>query len=537
MKIRDRIAAFFSRFSRPQGPVISNSSARNPMQWFIDWVRDGSGSDSGVSVNGRTCLTYAAVWQATNIIAGDVGQMPLNVWRSGDNGRQDAVGHKARRLLSRRPNYAMNVGVFKETLQSHALLWGNGRAGIVRDAYGAPEASVPFLPDRSYSKVIDGKLWHFTKIGDDNTYTPFADEHVLHIKGLGFDGTEGYSVITLARNSWGMGLAQEKFGSSLLKNNARPSVVLSTPGVVLREDALRILQDWEKMHAGADNAGRTALLDKGLTATPLAISPTDAQWLESRRFSRQEVASWFNLPPHKLGDSEGVAYNGLEQQNASYLQHTLMRWINTWEEECDEKLLTEREKNSGRVYCQFDTSSLLRGDQLSRYRVYQIGIASTILSPNEAREAEGLNPREGGDEYANPNTRAAGQEKSEDDGDAVPKAMRREQIAARLEELIAVECQRVTAAAAKPKTFCTWLEGFYGDSRWPATLARVLQSLGGGYSPLSDAKLAVEHCEQSRCDLLEAAGRATPEKLASEVARVIAAWPLRAYDLADAIGD
>lgn len=532
MNLRSRVAAFFSRFGRPQA-----SSARNPMQWFIDWVRDGSGSDSGVSVNGRTCLTYAAVWQATNIIAGDVGQMPLNVWRhASDGSRQPAVGHEAHRLLKRRPNPAMNVGVFKETLQSHALLWGNGRAGITRDSTGAPIMLTPFLPDRSYSKMVEGKLWHFTKIGDDSTYTPFADEHVLHIKGLGFDGTEGYSVITLARNSWGMGLAQEKFGASLLKNNARPSVVLSTPGIVLREDALRILLDWEKMHAGSDNAGRTALLDRGLTAVPLTINPVDAQWLESRRFSRQEVASWFNLPPHKLGDSEGVAYNGLEQQNGSYLQHTLMRWLNTWEEEADEKLLTTREKNSGRVYTEFDTSTLLRGDQLTRYRVYQIGVATTMLSPNDCRAAEGMNPRPGGDEYKNPNTAskqtAAGGEASTENDETkggVPKAILREQTAARLEELIAVECQRVTAAAAKPKAFMAWLDGFYAGGRWPATLARVVESLGGG-----EAHVA-EYCEQSRSELLDACGRATPEKLSAEVGRVVAAWPLRAYDLADAI--
>jgi len=526
MNLRDRIASFFSRFGRGRPQA---SSARNPMQWFIDWVRDSSGSDSGVSVNGRTALTYAAVWQAVNIIAGDVGQMPLNVWQRDGGARQPAVGHKARRLLSRRPNAAMNVGVFKETLMSHALLWGNGRAGITRDGNGAPDILTPFLPDRTYSKMVDGKLWHFTKIGDTDKYTPFADEHVLHIKGLGFDGTEGYSVITLARNSWGMGLALEQFGNSLLKNNARPSVILEAPGVVSREDALRILQDWEKMHAGSDRAGRTALLDKGLKATPLQINPSDAQWLESRKFSRQEVASWFNLPPHKLGDSDGVAYNGLEQQNASYLQHTLMRWINTWEEECDEKLLTTREKTSGRVYTQFDTSSLLRGDQLSRYRVYQIGVASTILSPNECREAEGLNPREGGDVYANPNTAAKpaaadGPDRG-GDGEPVPKALRREATAARLEELIAVECQRVTAAAAKPKTFIAWLDGFYGAGRWPATLGRAV----------ADERLVAAHCEQSRAELLDAAGRATPDKLAAEVSRVVSAWPLRAYDLADAL--
>lgn len=532
--LAQRLRGFLGRFALPR-----NSGTRNPMQWFIDWVRDGNESDSGVSVNGKTCLGYAPVWQATNILAGDIGKMPLNVWRQvNDDTRVPAEGHPAHRLLMRRPNFAMNVGVFKETITAHALLWGNGRAGIVRDGDGRPVQLVPFLPDRSYSEVVNGKLFHFTKLGQSNTYTPFADEHVLHIKGLGFDGVSGYSVITLARNSWGLGMGQEKFGNRLLKNNARPSVVLETPGRFTETDARQILKDWETMQAGLENAGRTALLQNGLKANPLAINPTDAQWLEGRKFQRVEVASWFNLPPHKLGDDSSDGYNSLEQREGAYLGGTLMRWINTWEEECEEKLLTEREKRSGKICAEFDTAALLRGDELSRYRVYQIGIASTILSPNDCRRREGLNPRPGGDEYQNPNTsssREQGTGHREQEADAAAaataKAMRREAAVSRLEEILNIEAKRVQDAARKPTTFCRWLDGFYAAGRFSDTLARVVASLGG------DPALAVEHCEQSRGELLEAAGRATPEKLAAEVARVVAAWPTAAYDLADALED
>src|SRR4030095_11395542 len=122
----------------------------------------------------------------------------------------------------------------------------------------------------------------------------YRHENVLHIKGLGFDGITGYSVASLARNSLGLGIAAEKHGSSVFKNRAIPSIILETEGRVNKADAMQILQDWDAWHMGSANSGRTGMLHSGIKAKTLGMNSDDAQWLETRKFQRVEVASWFN---------------------------------------------------------------------------------------------------------------------------------------------------------------------------------------------------------------------------------------------------
>lgn len=509
----------------------NDTSASKPAKWFIDFIRGGIESDSGVTVNGRTALTFGPVWQAVNCIAGDMGQLPLVVYQETPDGRGKARTHAAYRLLRRRPNRMMNAGTFKETLQQHVLLWGNGRAGIVRDGAARPKELVPFLPDRSYEEVIDGRLWHFTRLGESKEYKPFADEHVLHIKGLGFDGLTGYSVISMARNNWGLGLAQEKHGNRALKNVTQPGVILETDGSFSELDANKLLSDWERMQGGLENTFRTALLQRGVKAKTLSMPLKDAEWIEGRKLSRLEAAGWFNLPPHKLGVGDRAGYNGLEHEQQTYLSMSLMRWLVGWQEECDEKLLTEREKQEESHYCEFNTAALLRGDLLSRYRAYQMGIAGEWLSPDEVRARENLNRRPDGKGgmYRNPNTRSDKPGKIPPQDPTPAASDRRATIVSRLQELIRVEQQRVTAAAAKPKNFLQWLGGFYGVARWQATVARVLSRLG------ASQELAAQYCAQAQQELIDLAGSCTAEHLSEQIAKL--PWDDRVELLADLIED
>lgn len=523
--IVDRLAKRSRR--RPRASTTSN-----PAQWFIDWISGGTESDSGITINEETALNYVAVWQAVNIIAGDVGQLPLHVHRETADGRERATTHPAYRLLRRRPNRMMNAGVFKELLTQHVLLWGNGRAGIVRDQAGRPIDLIPFLPDRSYEEIVGGKLYHFTRIGDATQHKPFADEHVLHIKGLG-DGITGYSVITAARNSIGLGLASEKHANRTLKNRGVPAVVLEDASGLTEPDARQLLADWERMHAGIDNTGRTAILRNGMKAHVLGMSHADAQLLDTRKFQRSEVGGWFNLPPHKLGVGEQSGYNSLEQENQSYLNSALMRWLVAWQEECWEKLLTEKEKREESHYIEFNTAALLRGDLLTRYKAYQIGVQSEFLSPDEVRRAENMNDRPDGQGkvYRNPNTKSA---PTIGDSPGARRRGRKSQAhklaTARITELMRVERNRVTKAAATTSNFCDWLDAFY--QRWPATLARALVSLGT--DQVTAAELSREYAAQSKALLLTAAD-ATPDEFPARVSRTLANWPERAAQLAKRI--
>lgn len=512
-----------------------NSGSYNPADWFLDWVRGGPETDSGVEVSGKTVLTYASVWQAVNILAGDVGQLPLDVYERTDNGKQRCTDHPAQTLLRRRPNDMMNACTFRELIMSHALLWGNGRAGIVRDGRGSPIALIPFLPDRSKEEIVKGRLWHLTKLGDSNNYTPFADENVLHIKGLGFDGVTGYSVINLARNSWGLGLAAEKHGNRNFKNGARPSVILESEGRFDEPTAQKLLDDWARMHAGLDNTGRTALLQAGIKAKPLSMSNQDAEWLSTRAFQRVEVASWFNLPPHFLGDDSQDGYNSVEMRMQGYIDRTLMRWLVAWCEECHEKLLTDDQKEDDSHFVEFNTAALLRGDLKTRYSAYQIGIQSEFLSPDEVRRFENLNDRPDGKggEYKNPNTKSNKPQQIETNGltdppDGDTGTNTRAYVVKRLRDYLTIEKKRVATAAVKSGNFLDWVDGFYG--RWGKRLETLVVELGG--EPWD----AAEYVGESRRMILDLCGTVTPDALSVATDNLVADWPARADRLAEAIG-
>ena len=312
---------------------IVGSTTSNPASWFVDWIRPDT-NDSGIGMSVTTPLTYAPLWYAVNKIAGHVGQLPLVVYSVDGERRDKAISHPAYRLLKRAPNDDIGAHVFRETLTSHALLYGNGRALIVRNNRGAPRELIPLAPDRCQTQIVAGRKWHIYR-DDTEQEIPIPDANVLHIAGLGFDGVQGYSVIELAKNSWGLGLAAEKTAARHFKHNALPSMVIEAPKGAFRDEvkAREFLGRWNEFHEGG---GKVGLVRDGMKATPLSVTAHDAEWIEQRRFQRQEAAIWMCLE-QILGDDASVSYNSLEAKNLAYLTNCLMRWISKWEEECEKK--------------------------------------------------------------------------------------------------------------------------------------------------------------------------------------------------------
>lgn len=389
------------------------STYRNPEQWFLDWFNGGTSSDSGVSVGPASAMKYAPYFQAISLISGDVGKIPLPLYERTSEGRERDRKHRAYRLMMHEFSDTMTADVGKQVLQAHALGWGNGRGALLRDNAMNPLAIVPLLPDRTRTEVYNSEIWHITKINDGQEERAYRDENVLHIKGLGFDGITGYSVAHMAKNSLGLGMAAEKHGSSLFKNGAIPGILLKTDGKVSPSDAKQLIQDWDRWHSGPENIGRTGLLHSGIDAKTLAMNSKDAEWLETRKFQRVEVASWFNLPPHKLGDDGRQSYNSLEQENLSYREGCLLFWFVRWQNECRRKLLTEVQKEQDSHYFEFLSDMFASVDLQAKVSSLTQLVASKILNSNEAREKLNMNHRPGGDVYENPNTGSSQEAKSD----------------------------------------------------------------------------------------------------------------------------
>ena len=378
-------------------------SLENPRTPLDPWNQAAQAIDgmngiasSGVRVSRQKALTVAAVWRAVHLISDAVAKLPLGVYREDPSGQLADPDHPAYRLLRYAPNEMMTPFVVKQLLTSHALIEGNGYAYIFRDRGGRPVEILPLDPQRTEPVMHNGELWYLHKLRKNEEVRKLRAEDVLHIKGLGYDGLRGYAVLTLARETLGLAVATTTYGATFFRNNARPNAVLKHPGKLSKEARNNLRDSWERLNGGLDNSHRTAVLEEGLDIKELTINARDSQLIESKQFSLVDVANWFGVPPNKLGANVSTSYGSLEQDNQHFLDHGVDPWLVLWEEECQAKLLSSRERLRASHGVAFDRFPLQRADLDKRANYYSKAIAGGWMAPDEARKREGDNPMPGG---------------------------------------------------------------------------------------------------------------------------------------------
>lgn len=364
------------------------------------------GSTSGKRVNERTAMQMTAVYSCVRILSEAVAGLPLQFYRyTKDGGKEKAVDHPLYFLLHDEPNPEMTSFVFRETLMTHLLLWGNAYSQIIRNARGEIIALYPLMPDRmTVNRDGDGQLYYEYSMSTDDAHTlkgstvRLQSHDVLHIPGLGFDGLVGYSPIAMAKNAIGMAIACEEYGAKFFANGAAPSGVLEHPGTI--KDPSRVRESWQSTFGGSANANKVAVLEEGMKYTPISISPNEAQFLETRKFQIDEIARIFRVPPHMVGDLEKSSFSNIEQQSLEFVKYTLDPWVARWEQAMVRALLTPEEKKT--YFFKFNVDGLLRGDYQSRMNGYATARQNGWMSANDIRELENLDriPEEaGGDLY------------------------------------------------------------------------------------------------------------------------------------------
>jgi len=355
------------------------------------------GTTSGKAVNERTAMQTSAVYACVRILAESVAGLPLHVYERTANGSKSTKpSHPLYRLLHDEPNREMTSFVFRETLMSHLLLWGNAYAQIIRDGRGFPITLYPLLPDRmAVDRNESGELVYTYQ--SDKGQVKLRRENVLHIPGLGFDGLIGYSPIAMAKNAVGLALATEDYGATFFANGANPGGVLEHPGVIKPEQADRLRESWQSQFGGA-NAHKVAVLEEGLKFHQMSIPPEQAQFLETRKFQINEIARIFRVPPHMVGDLEKSSFSNIEQQSLEFVKYTLDPWVVRWEQSLQQALILPSEKAT--IFIKFNLDGLLRGDYQSRMQGYSTGIQNGFMSVNDVRGLEDMNlltAEEGGD--------------------------------------------------------------------------------------------------------------------------------------------
>lgn len=369
-----------------------NLSLADPKAWEPSlWNLAGSQSISGETVTEETALTYSAFWNAVNLISGTIGSLPLHLMQR--NGRENNIADNTKlyRIMHDRWNPFITAKSGRQTIAAHVLIWGNGYAEIVRDVVGNVIALWPIPPNR----VISVDL-----IGDDLVYEIDAIKEkiflprskVLHLHGLSFDGFTGYSVVAMARKSLGLSMAMETYGSRYFGDGTHPSAVITQAPGVKQKDPGAVRKALSTSYAGLGKSHRLMLLEDGMTFQNIGIPPEDSQFLESRQFQVPEIARWFNLPPHKLKDLTKSSFNNIEQEQISFVTDSILPWLIDFEQEYNLQLLTDQQRYREKLYFNHIVEGLLRADAKSRAEFYQIMKRNGLMTINEIRGKEDLNP-------------------------------------------------------------------------------------------------------------------------------------------------
>ncbi|MBO4914242.1 MAG: phage portal protein [Oscillospiraceae bacterium] len=392
------MSIFSSLFRSRDKPV--NRTAGSGYSFFL------GGTTAGKTVTERSAMQMTAVYSCVRILAEAIAGLPLHLYRyTGDGGKEKAIDHPLYLLLHDEPNPEMSSFVFRETLMTHLLLWGNAYAQIIRNGKGEVVALYPLMPNKmSVDRDEHGQLYYTYQRSTDEAPTMegttviLRPPDVLHIPGLGFDGLVGYSPIAMAKNAIGLAIATEEYGAKFFANGAAPSGVLEHPGTI--KDPARVREAWQSQFGGSANSGKVAVLEEGMKYTPISISPEQAQFLETRKFQINEIARIFRVPPHMVGDLEKSSFSNIEQQSLEFVKYTLDPWVVRWEQSIQRRLLTPDEKRG--YFVKFNLEGLLRGDYASRMNGYATARQNGWMSANDIRELENLDripAEEGGDLY------------------------------------------------------------------------------------------------------------------------------------------
>jgi HK97 family phage portal protein len=352
----------------------------------------GPPASSGAVVNAATAMGVPVVFACVRLLAETIASLPLLVYRRMEGGGKDRDSdHPLYEMLHSLPNPEMTSLELRENMVGHLCLWGNAYCEIETDARGRVVALWPLRPDSVTIARQGGRRWYRVLLPDGTT-AALPDERVWHVRGFGTERDTGMSVIRHARETLGLALAAQEYGARFYANDSRPGGVLRMPGKLTSDGAKRLKQSWEAAHSGLSHAHRVAVLEEGLEWQAIGLAPEDAQFLETRRFQIGEIARWFRVPPHLVGDVERSTSwgTGIEQQSIGFVVYSLRPWLVRIEQSVHRDLFRRDERATW--FAEFLVDGLLRGDALSRNRALAVQRQNGIINADEWREIENRNP-------------------------------------------------------------------------------------------------------------------------------------------------
>lgn len=354
---------------------------------------------SGRRVSPQLAMQLTAVFSCVRVLAESVGMLPCSLYEQLETGNRRAVRERLNRLLSVNPNNYMTPQEFWELLIACLCLRGNFYAYKVK-ALGEVVELLPLDPSSVTPKLNSKWEPEYQVTFPDGRHDTLTQDDIWHVRIFTLDGLTGLSPIAYAKQAVGLGLATEEHGSRLFGNGAVISGVLQTDQY-LKDDAWeRLKTDFENRHQGLANAHKPMILEMGLKWQQISMTSEDAQFLETRKFQLEEICRIFRVPLHMIQNTDRATFNNIENLGIGFINYSLVPYLTRIEQRINAGLV--KPSKQGVFYAKFNAGALLRGDMKSRFDAYATGINWGIYSPNECRELEELNPREGGDIWLTP---------------------------------------------------------------------------------------------------------------------------------------
>jgi HK97 family phage portal protein len=368
-------------------------------QVVVDAMAVNRESASGF-ITPTSAMKISAVFACVRILAETLGSLPLILYERVAEGKRRAQNHYLYNVLHDRPNELMTAFEFREAIQGHLALWGNAYIQTEYDARGRITELWPLLPSMMHLTKRDGYMRYYYYQLPNGQMKWLSSNVIWHLRGLGGDGLNGYSVIGFARTNWETSLSADAYVNRFYKNDARPGIVLEYPGVMSDEAHKKLKKSWKEEHEGVNKAHRVAILEEGMKLHEVGIPPEDAQFIETRDFQVLDICRWFRVQPHKVMQLKNATFSNIEHQSIEHVTDTITPWARRWEQSINQNLLLQGERD--RYYAEFLLEALLRGDTATRYQAYATARQNGWLSANDIRELENMNPVEGGDIYLVP---------------------------------------------------------------------------------------------------------------------------------------
>ena len=387
MNLRHRFTTWLLRGLHPRDPALA------------EWLTGGLAM-SGVAVTVESALRVAAVYSAVRVLSETLASVPLIVYRrKPGGGKERATDHWLYQLLHAAPNGWMTSFAWREMGMAHLCLKGAAYNRIVGDPRGRRQL-IPIHPDNIRAGLLDsGKLAY--RVQTSAGQITLLQDEVLRIPFMTLDGVNPLTPIGVQRETIGSAIATADYGARFWANDARPTGGWIEWDKDFKDDAARksFREQWQESMTGA-NRHKTAMLKPGMKYNSFALNMADAQYIESTKLHRTEIASIYRVPPHMIGDLERATFSNIEQQSIDFVVYTMQPYFARWEQELTRGLLSEAEQQD--YYVEFLVDGLLRGDATARANYFRTAILTGWMNRNEVRAIENMNRADGLDEYLTP---------------------------------------------------------------------------------------------------------------------------------------